>query len=337
MPFTPVETLLGGLLLHLSTSTLLGDTGRVLGISGIVDGVLLGKRETWQLATVAGLLLGPLASSSIGVSNYFPDDGSNAWASQSVSRLMLAGGLVGLGSRLGSGCTSGHFLCGASRLSPRSICATITFFSTAVLTAALCPASIASASPAYALAWPTPMALSGLIATCLVLASAHLISRATLSSPRFRLAPYFLSGLTFSIGLSMSGMVSPLKVISFLRLLPLLPPWTAFDPSLAMVVLGGVVPNAIHYAYISGTPKPRLAWEKWQVPSRRDIDWRLVTGAAIFGIGWGLSGVCPGPAIVSLGQVAVAGLQGENVEKTLKGVVAFGAAMIVGMGSSKVL
>ncbi len=155
-----------------------------------------------------------------------------------------------------------------------------------------------------------------------------------------RVAPYFIAGLTFSLGLLMSGMASPLKVVSFLHLLP---PWTSFDPSLAMVVLTGVLPNTLHYVHLrrsvepSGKSPVRYMWESWQVPSRTDIDWRLLLGAAIFGIGWGLSGVCPGPAIVSFGSMMVDGLRGFDVGGSLRGWVSFSFPLIVGMRLARVL
>ncbi|CAD6589044.1 MAG: hypothetical protein TREMPRED_005242 [Tremellales sp. Tagirdzhanova-0007] len=123
-----------------------------------------------------------------------------------------------------------------------------------------------------------------------------------------RMLPYYLSGLSFSLGLLLSGMSSPLKVLSFLQ--PLSP---SFDPSLALIVVSGVIPNMIHYfsnfQSISSSCRPDLdtkvylPWEKWTISSDElPIDRRLVYGAAIFGIGWGLAGACPGPVIIGLGQ-----------------------------------
>ena len=119
--------------------------------------------------------------------------------------------------------------------------------------------------------------------------------------------PYLLHGLTFSLGLMISGMVSPLKVLSFLQ--PFSP---SFDPSLAMIVLAGVVPNGIHYFYKLEEKKAMYKWESWRVPDRKDIDWRLILGSILFGAGWGLAGVCPGPAVVGFTQGLI---MGQGVEK----------------------
>lgn len=132
--------------------------------------------------------------------------------------------------------------------------------------------------------------------------------------------PYFVSGLTFALGLQISGMISPLKVISFLQ------PFQAnFDPSLAMVVLGGVIPNTLHYQGLKHQAK--LAWEEWRVPSRTDIDWRLIVGSVAFGLGWGLAGVCPGPGLVGLSQSFLMG----GTDK----VAGWLGAMLVGMAVAR--
>jgi uncharacterized membrane protein YedE/YeeE len=111
-------------------------------------------------------------------------------------------------------------------------------------------------------------------------------------------------------------MLSPLKVISFLQ--PLSP---NFDPSLAMVVLGGVLPNALHYVDLKKEAK--LSWEQWRVPNRTDIDWRLIVGSVAFGLGWGMAGVCPGPALVGLSHGLLHGSAGK--------VAGWLGAMVVGM------
>lgn len=98
MPFTPVQTLLGGYLLHLSSSSLLTETGRVFGISGIVDNALLGDGAVWRWSTIAGLVAGPVVSGLLG--DVGVDNGLAMWEGLSWSRIGLAGILVGLGSRV---------------------------------------------------------------------------------------------------------------------------------------------------------------------------------------------------------------------------------------------
>ncbi len=127
--FTPVASLIGGMLIGLSVSVMLLFSGKIAGISGIVGGILSpAQNDTqWRLLFLGGLLVGGLM---VGFSSadVFAIEIERSWPA-----LILAGLLVGFGARFGSGCTSGHGVCGISRFSPRSLVATITFISTGAL------------------------------------------------------------------------------------------------------------------------------------------------------------------------------------------------------------
>jgi uncharacterized membrane protein YedE/YeeE len=101
-----------------------------------------------------------------------------------------------------------------------------------------------------------------------------------------------LAGLIFGAGLVVSGMTKPSKVIGFLDL------FGAWDASLMLVMGGAIGVHFFAYRFMRGRSAPLFAG-KLAVPTRRDIDAKLVLGAAIFGAGWGLGGYCPGPALVS--------------------------------------
>ena len=118
-----VVALAGGVLIGLSAVLLMLADGRIAGISGIVGGLFGGgsSEAGWRLAFVAGLMAGPFAAALFGAP--LPKIGIDA----SVPVILVAGLLVGFGSRLGNGCTSGHGVCGLARLSPRSLAATLTF------------------------------------------------------------------------------------------------------------------------------------------------------------------------------------------------------------------
>ncbi|MES2511818.1 MAG: YeeE/YedE family protein [Pseudomonadota bacterium] len=120
-----------------------------------------------------------------------------------------------------------------------------------------------------------------------------------------------LAGLVFGLGLIISGMANPSKVLGFLDLAG------AWDPSLAFV-MGGAVAVGLAAFRLAGNRSRSLLGADMQLPSARQIDRRLVLGSLLFGVGWGIAGFCPGPALVALGM-------GER-----KAMV-FVAAMLAGM------
>ncbi|GKX64169.1 YeeE/YedE family protein [Pragia fontium] len=129
MAFTPLSALIGGLLIGCGAALLIIFNGRIAGISGILAGVLTGKGEGigWRVAFLLGMILSPLfyllfqPMPQIDITVDWPE-------------LIIAGLLVGIGTRYGSGCTSGHGVCGLSRLSLRSLVATLTFMLTGMIT-----------------------------------------------------------------------------------------------------------------------------------------------------------------------------------------------------------
>lgn len=138
----------------------------------------------------------------------------------------------------------------------------------------------------------------------------------------------FAVGLLFGLGLTVSQMINPSKVIGFLDFAG------AWDPTLAFVMSGALLaafPGAAlarrwkRSAQAANRPEPKsLLGARLQLPSRTDVDVALVAGSALFGVGWGLSGLCPGPALAALGT----GLQP---------VLIFVAAMLAGMGLHRLL
>jgi uncharacterized protein len=128
--FTPVSALIGGLLIGASAALFLLLSGRIAGISGILGGLLHPARSEigWRTAFLAGLFIAPLAYVAFG--GTLPPVVLDA----SLPLLAVAGLIVGFGTRLGAGCTSGHGVCGIGRGSPRSLAATAVFMTTAIAT-----------------------------------------------------------------------------------------------------------------------------------------------------------------------------------------------------------
>ena len=102
----------------------------------------------------------------------------------------------------------------------------------------------------------------------------------------------FAVGFIFAIGLAISGMTQPQKIIGFLN------PWE-WDPSLLFVMIGAVGIHIVAYPLVRKRASPLLD-TKWHVPKREDVTTRLVLGSILFGVGWGLGGYCPGPGVTSL-------------------------------------
>ncbi|HTJ41517.1 MAG TPA: DUF6691 family protein [Kofleriaceae bacterium] len=124
-------------------------------------------------------------------------------------------------------------------------------------------------------------------------------------------APAFVAGAIFGLGLVLSGMTNPSRIAAFLDV------GGAWDPSLALVMIGAIGVFAIAYRVIARRART-LGGEALHLPTTRYVDGSLLAGAAVFGVGWGLAGYCPGPALVSAAAGALP-------------AIVFVAAMIAGM------
>lgn len=254
------------------------------------------------------------------------------------SLFLLAGLLSGLGTALGSGCTSGHMLCGMARGSKRSIVATSVFFPIAILThrvlkplmatIGLAPSGVDSLYHGFSNFQPTT--LGRILCGALFVWPCTSYLALKLFAPG-RLIPLRLGllGATFGSGLALSGMTKPSIVLGFFNF-----PLPTWDPSLLGVAVAGLGLNTLAYwAYIQPRIKSWLAARQlvsnesaneverallenmdrlapseanppvWRLPEMTNnaITTRLILGSSLFGLGWGLAGICPGPALVAFG------------------------------------
>ena len=132
-----------------------------------------------------------------------------------------------------------------------------------------------------------------------------------------RILPPLVSGTLFGAGLTLGGMTDPARVRGFLDL------FGAWDPTLAFVMGGAVIVMAIAWRFVPRMAHPLFA-EKFALPTRTDLNPRLVGGSALFGIGWGIAGLCPGPGVAAL------------VIEPFSAAI-FVVAMLVGMGLVRLL
>jgi uncharacterized membrane protein YedE/YeeE len=139
-----------------------------------------------------------------------------------------------------------------------------------------------------------------------------------MSRARRQMLTAFVAGLIFAIGLGISGMTNPNKVLAFLDLFG-----GSWDPSLMFVMVGAIAIYAPAYRLLKARGAPQLD-EQFHLPAFKHVDRKLVLGSVLFGIGWGLNGLCPGPAVV-------AAITGSPP------LVLSAAAMVVGMFAHRAL
>lgn len=210
---------------------------------------------------------------------------------ESVSwvRTIIAGAMIGLGARMGEGCTSGNGIQGLSAMSVASLTHVVTFMGAGVAAASLFgSSSTLSSVPAS----PTPITLlaavsvGGIVTQLLRLKSADPVTKAVTD---------FSAGFSFASSLILAQMVHRSKVIGFLDVFNDQRGW---DPSLMFVMGGALLVSAPTYYFGGLVHKSEKDFQEW---TTRRVDGAHVVGGLLFGCGWGLSGWCPGPALVSCG------------------------------------
>jgi uncharacterized membrane protein YedE/YeeE len=367
---TFAEGAIGGSLIGLSATSLLLLNGDVLGISGIASAILLDplkgfsdKSNHWKIVFLCTFAITTnLVISDI---NALISKGYLAGVTPAVSPLgyAIAGFLVGLGTRLGNGCTTGHGICGLARFSKRSFAAVGTFMGSAIATTVLfvSPQAIfaqyteflrTDTQPTTAVTNPYVSYMTSAMAIGYVAYSAlykRIKNDKASSAPPLQdnnlaestsppttttntantttITPTTevehqeannirksgaaaLSGALLAKGLSLSNMLVPSKMYGFLDITGL--ERGTYDPTLMVVMGSGVLVSLLGYQYVEGhsllqTKAPtvltrpvamrRNSGASFNVPSNKIINMELIMGATIFGIGWSMGGLCPGPAL----------------------------------------
>lgn len=349
--FSPTSALVGGFCIGLSASLLLLVNGDILGASLIAKSLIrhpveVFENKKWMLAFAASFFLTSISCLVISPKELIVDVGSPS-AIVSSTGFIVSGFLVGCGTTLGNGCTTGHGICGLARRSKRSFVAVIAFMSAGVFGSTISSPSFFLTSclrttkeriPSF---YPTiASTLVGVFLTTFLIGAAcystyvliveskqnqvdeeergkdestklveskgdH-ISFAIGDGELRKFPAAIVSAAIFSFGLNTSGMTENHRIIGFLDLKGFV--FGTWDPTLAFVMGGGLLVSALGYEFVPGYnlmlnnrnlsyPFSQSEDAKFILPNDEIVDKNLVIGEVLFGLGWGIGGYCPGPAI----------------------------------------
>mmetsp|Transcript_94227 Transcript_94227/g.196667 ORF Transcript_94227/g.196667 Transcript_94227/m.196667 type:complete len:399 (-) Transcript_94227:405-1601(-) len=329
--------LCGGALLGASVVVKTSCLSGVLGISNYTKR-LIAQPELKRVFFIGGMVIASvvLSYAYAGTETLPVPGSSNSERSELVLRLIAGSFLVGLGASLQHGCTSGHGLTGIARLSPRSWVAVPTFMTVGLVSASLMQSSQALPDQGFdGPDWWVGCVLAAGLAIFLVLVASALWVVGRRGSDKLiqlsLLLGEFVVGATFGSGLLISGMARASKVAAFLDVLS-----GKWDPTLPFVMGGGVMVTFPYFQavrWLGFQKKAFLHPEHLDLPpAHRMPDRTLVLGSTLFGFGWAVCGVCPGPIWVNLGAnpsremvIALlsltAGLCAQDALKTLRNAI----------------
>eukprot|EP00931_Biecheleriopsis_adriatica_P068074 TRINITY_DN4210_c0_g1_i1.p1 TRINITY_DN4210_c0_g1~~TRINITY_DN4210_c0_g1_i1.p1 ORF type:complete len:374 (+),score=59.12 TRINITY_DN4210_c0_g1_i1:84-1205(+) len=298
MAFTPIESGIGGILIGLSAAGAYVIDGKITGISGLLGPFLRGVIQLnklegghlWKMLFLLGLLIGGMVNFGLNKSFAFPDA-----MTFSPVRYSLGGLAIGIGTRCGRGCTSGHGICGLPRFSLRSWIAVPLFMLIAGATVALTRHALnvyerkewAVAELQWPPRWEFPLGALGTSLLLLFIVALVPKSVKTFLSP-------LLLGLMFGLGLGVSGMTNQSKVLDFLDL------GGTWDPSLAFVMGCGLCCSFPAFFWSERRAKEPLIGGSFEKPAKFGDYKLLIVGNIFFGLGWGIVGICPGPAVAGV-------------------------------------
>lgn len=305
---------IGGILIAAASSLNLFLKGRVTGFSGVVFALWSGEEgsNTWRWS----LLLGLISSSSIVRLATLEKDtffeSQTAFSKDfSLLAIILSGMFVGLGTKIGNGCTSGHGVCGLPRFSLRSFVAVGVFLITGIVIATLRHHFPFFTGDSFLTSWGVNMYeksgsfeevfYSLILGVTILITSVYLFSiyKKEYNNQNSRefsdgLIGY-LVGIIFGLGLCVSGMTKRSKVINFLSIS------SSWDASLLFVLGVSVGINVLTFHFIlSRSDNPPFSDKAISLKAGNELDINLLIGPFFFGLGWGISGLCPGPVMVNL-------------------------------------
>lgn len=350
--FTPVSGMIGGSLIGGSAGVLLVMNGDIMGISGILSNTLIHPIQSlkdsahhWRWVYMASFCLAVnLHLNFLSRETALQDvrsERSDDVPIPSIIGHLVGGFLVGMGTRIQNGCTTGHGICGIARLSPRSLVATVSFTlcsaatrflvsplrSWSGVTSFLRTSTLPEHSAAASALVTAVLCLAAMVRPMTITENAKKYTPLQLQQHSQKSVGAAISGLVFALGLAVSGMTKNGKVHDFLCLSGF--SQSTFDPTLMAVMGSGILSSWASYQFVKGfsvvnkdkaltCPAALPEGSSFSVPTNRVIDSRLLMGSCIFGMGWGITGICPGPALYA----AAAGI--------VNSIVAWMPAFLVG-------
>ena len=298
------NSVFGGAIMALASSLHLYLQGKITGISGSIFKFLTCKDVYYNCSFLLGMVFMSSFIKCFFLQNVQKTQNSSSFletsnefvADLSLGGFILAGFLVGFGAKMGNGCTSGHGVCGLPRLSKRSIVAISLFMIFGI--------TLATLKYYFQFLIPGPNSINTwdlnfinyFVFFSVCMSFVYIIHKDINNGKRNvrDMIISFLIGSLFSFGLIESGMLQRHVVLGFLTI------GKIWNIQLAFVLGTAVGINLLTFNFIlKKISKPRYK-EKYDLPTNKVIDNKLCLGAAIFGIGWGLSGICPGPAVLTL-------------------------------------
>ena len=300
-----INSIIGGSIMALVSSLHLYLEGKITGVSEILFNCISLTNFSYNFPFIIGMIFmsaflrcffNPLAKPKTVDSPTFLETTSKFVGDLSLPGFILAGFLVGFGAKMANGCTSGHGICGLPRLSKRSFVAIFLFMIFGILIATIRYYIPFLRPYSYAFnVWESNFIYY--ITLILCFAGFLLVLWKSFKSgnkDKVRdIVVSFVIGNLFTFGLIQSGMVQRHVVVEFLTI------GKVWNIQLAFVLGAAVGINFFTFNFIlKKITRPRYK-EKYDLPTNTEIDNKLCVGAAIFGLGWGLSGICPGPAILA--------------------------------------
>ena len=302
---TIINSIIGGAIMALAASLHLYLNGKITGISGALFRCITLTDFSYNFAFIIGMIFmssfikcffDPMLPPETVDSPVFFESTSKFVGDLSIIGFIIAGFLVGFGAKMANGCTSGHGVCGLPRLSKRSFVAIGLFMIFGILMATIRYYIPFLRPSSYAFnVWETPVINIGVLVLSIGGFCANLwnVYKSGIKDKVRDILVSFGIGCLFAFGLMESGMLQRHVVVEFLIL------GKVWNYQLAFVLGTAVGINLLTFNYIlKKTTRPRFK-ENFDLPTKTEVDNKLCVGSAIFGLGWGLAGICPGPAVIA--------------------------------------